>query len=107
MSETPPPQPDLAVTGVPAVLPLAALASHPRNPREGLGDLAEITASIAQHGVYEPLVVVTAAARAAGLGQVPVVVRDDLAGAPSLAAMIAENMHRAGLEPLAEAGAMG
>jgi ParB/RepB/Spo0J family partition protein len=140
MSETPQAQPGPAVTGVPAVLPLAALASHPRNPREGLGDLAEITASIAQHGVYEPLVVVTAAAytaaadhdgdtarpdggswthvivmghrraaaaRAAGLGQVPVVVRDDLAGAPALAAMIAENMHRAGLEPLGEAGAMG
>jgi ParB/RepB/Spo0J family partition protein len=128
------------IIGVPAVLPLAALASHPRNPREGLGDLAEITASIAQHGVYEPLVVVTAAAytaaadkdgdasrpegdgwthvivmghrraaaaRAAGLEQVPAVVRDDLAGAPALAAMIAENMHRAGLQPLAEAGAMG
>jgi ParB family chromosome partitioning protein len=140
MSETAQAQPGPAVTGVPAVLPLAALASHPRNPREGLGDLAEITASIAQHGVYEPLVVVTAAAytaaadhdgdtarpeggswthvivmghrraaaaRAAGLQQVPAVVRDDLAGAPALAAMIAENMHRAGLEPLAEAGAMG
>jgi ParB/RepB/Spo0J family partition protein len=48
-----------------------------------------------------------AAARAAGLEEVPAVVRDDLAGAPALAAMIAENMHRAGLEPLAEAGAMG
>lgn len=139
MSENPQAQ-AAAVTGVPAVLPLAALASHPRNPREALGDLAEITASIAQHGVYEPLVVVTAAAytaaadkdgdtarpegdgwthvivmghrraaaaRAAGLQQVPAVVRDDLAGAPALAAMIAENMHRAGLEPLAEAGAMG
>jgi hypothetical protein len=33
-----------AVTGTPAVLPLAALAPHPRNPRTGLGDLAEITA---------------------------------------------------------------
>jgi ParB family chromosome partitioning protein len=129
-----------AVIGIPAVLPLAALTAHPRNPRDVLGDLEEITASIAARGVFEPLVVVTraayeaaadaagdtlrpgaggwthviimghrraAAARAAGLGQVPVVVRDDLAGAPALAAMIAENMHRAGLEPLAEAGAMG
>lgn len=48
-----------------------------------------------------------AAARAAGLAEVPAVIRDDLAGAPALAAMVAENMHRAGLEPLAEAGAMG
>jgi ParB family chromosome partitioning protein len=128
------------ITGIPAVLPLAALVSHPRNPRAGLGDLAEITASIAAHGVFEPLVVLTrpayeaaadaagddrrpgddawthvivmghrraAASRAAGLTEVPAVIRDDLAGPQAIAAMIGENIHREGLEPLAESDAMG
>lgn len=128
-----------AVTGAPAVLQLAGLAPHPRNPRTDLGDLAEITASIAANGVFEPLVVLTraayeaaadsdgdtmrpedgswthvivmghrraAAARAAGLEKVPVVVRDDLAGAKALASMVAENRHREDLDPLAEAQTM-
>ena len=47
-----------------------------------------------------------AAAAVAGRDAVPVIVRDDLAGAPAIAAMIAENRHRAGLDPLAEARAM-
>ena len=47
-----------------------------------------------------------AASRAAGLAEVPAVIRDDLAGAESIAAMIAENFHREGLDPLAEAEAM-
>ncbi len=46
-----------------------------------------------------------AAARAAGLGSVPVIVRDDLAGADAIAAMTAENVHRANLTPLQEAEA--
>jgi ParB family chromosome partitioning protein len=126
------------ITGQSAVLPLARLAAHPRNPRGDLGDLAELTASVHAHGVFEPLVVLSAAAyaaaanadgdpertvgdcthvivmghrraaaaRAAGLAEVPVVIRDDLAGAPALAAMIAENLHREALTPLAEAAAM-
>jgi ParB/RepB/Spo0J family partition protein len=129
-----------AAAGIPAVLRLEDLTAHPRNPRTGLGDLTEITASIAAHGVFEPLVVLTreayeaaadtagdalrpggggwthvivmghrraAASRAAGLAEVPAVIRDDLAGAEAIAAMIGENLHREGLEPLAEAGAMG
>ena len=130
-----------AAAGIPAVLRLEDLTAHPRNPRAGLGDLTEITASIAAHGVFEPLVVLTrqayeaaadaagdalrpegsgpfthvivmghrraAASRAAGLAEVPAVIRDDLAGAEAIAAMIGENLHREGLEPLAEAGAMG
>jgi ParB family chromosome partitioning protein len=46
-----------------------------------------------------------AAARAAGLEAVPVIVRDDLAGADAIAAMTAENVHRENLTPLQEAGA--
>jgi ParB/RepB/Spo0J family partition protein len=121
--------------GITAVVPLTALAEHPENPRTGSGDLAELTASIAAQGLFEPLIVVTAAAyareggqkgypgpafthvivmgyrraaaaAAAGLDAVPVIVRDDLAGAPAIAAMIAENRHRESLDPLAEARAM-
>jgi len=126
------------ITGIPAVVPLGMLAAHPRNPRRDLGDLTEMAASMAAHGVFEPLVVLTAeaftaaaetdgdperpapgithvivmghrraaAAEAAGLAEVPVLVRDDLAGPAAIAAMIAENAHRQGLDPLAEAGAM-
>lgn len=129
----------VAAAGAPAALPLAGLVPHPRNPRTGLGDLAEIIASIAANGVFEPLVVLTraayetaadadadtmrpgdgswthvivmghrraAAARDAGLESVPAVVRDDLAGAKALAAMIAENRHREDLDPLSEAETM-
>jgi ParB/RepB/Spo0J family partition protein len=126
------------ITGIPAVVPLGMLAAHPRNPRRDLGDLTEMAASMTAHGVFEPVVVLTAqaftaaaeadgdlerpaagvthvivmghrraaAAEAAGLAEVPVVVRDDLAGAAAIAAMIAENAHRQGLDPLAEAEAM-
>jgi ParB/RepB/Spo0J family partition protein len=126
------------ITGLAAVVPLARLAVHPRNPRRDLGDLTEMTVSMAAHGVFEPLVVLTAAAytaaaeadgdperpaagvthvivmghrraaaaRAAGLAEVPVLIRDDLAGATAIAAMIAENVHREALDPLAEAEAM-
>ena len=121
--------------GINTVVPLAALAAHPENPRTDLGDLTELAASIAAQGLFEPLVVVTvaayareggqrgypgpafthvivmghrraAAAAVAGRDAVPVIVRDDLAGAPAIAAMIAENRHRADLDPLAEARAM-
>jgi ParB/RepB/Spo0J family partition protein len=121
--------------GINAVVPLAALAAHPENPRTDLGDLTELAASIAAQGLFEPLVVVTvaayareggqrgypgpafthvivmghrraAAAAVAGVDAVPVIVRDDLAGAGAIAAMVAENRHRADLDPLAEARAM-
>ncbi len=117
------------------MVPLAGLADHPENPRAGLGDIDELAVSIRAQGLFEPLIVLTAAAyarvggqegypgpgfthvivmghrraaaaRAAGLDAVPVIVRDDLARAPAIAAMIAENRHREDLDPLAEARAM-
>jgi ParB/RepB/Spo0J family partition protein len=121
--------------GISAVVPLARLAEHPENPRTSLGDLDELAASIRAQRLFEPLIVLTAAAyageggqegypgpglthvivmghrraaaaRAAELEAVPVIVRDDLAGAPAIAAMVAENRHREDLDPLAEARAM-
>jgi ParB/RepB/Spo0J family partition protein len=127
------------ITGTPPMLELAALAPHPRNPREDLGDLTELAASISAHGVFEPLVLLTraayeaaadadgdterpeggewthvivmghrraAASADAGLAEVPYVIRDDLAGAEAIAAMISENRNREGLTPLAEAAGM-
>ena len=120
--------------GAAPVLKLAGLAPHPANPRDDLGDLTELQASIAEIGLLEPLVVVTAAAHAAGgwpavadaathvilvghrrhaaavaagLAEVPCVVRDDLAGADAIVTMIAENdpAKRHALAPLSEARA--
>jgi ParB/RepB/Spo0J family partition protein len=116
------------------LLPAAALAPHPANPREDLGDLTELQASIAELGLLEPLVVVTTAAHqaggwpapgpgpthvilaghrrhaagtGAGLAKFACVVRDDLAGDDALAVMLSENdpAKRHGLTPLAEARA--
>jgi ParB/RepB/Spo0J family partition protein len=110
------------------------VAPHPANPREDLGDLTELEASVRELGVLEPLVVATvaahraggwpgvdaaathvvlaghrrrAAAIAAGLDVVPCVIRDDLAGDDALAVMLSENdpAKRHGLTPLAEARA--
>ena len=44
------------------MVPLGALAPHPRNPPHRLDDLAELTASIKAQGLFEPLVAVTSAA---------------------------------------------
>jgi hypothetical protein len=54
-----PPKRDSA--GISAVVPLA---EHPENPRTGAGDITELAASTAVQGLFEPLIVVTAAAYA-------------------------------------------
>jgi len=135
----PGPAAELTVRCVPTevlTLPMAQVAPHPLNPRgQNLGDLSELAASIAADGLFEPLVVITAAAyldaerdtlarpaggvthvivmghrryAAAGLAgrkDVQVIVRDDLA-AGAVAKMIAENLHRENLTPVAEAEGM-
>lgn len=109
------------------------LVPHPRNVRADLGDLTGLTASIAEQGVLEPLTVIpvdvermilaghrrAAAAIAAGLERVPCIVRSDLSiddvatgeveeavkrtAAEAIAAMLAENLHRANLTTVEEA----
>ena len=109
----------IARPGLAAVeLPIEAIAPHPANPRDDLGDLDELAASIREIGLLEPLVVVTVAAHLAGgwpavapeathvaiaghrrraasalagLAAVACVVRDDLAGDEALIAMLSEN----------------
>ncbi len=116
-------------------LPLSAIAEHPRNPREVLGDLTELTASVRAMGILQPPVVIPAAAfrsnwpdhadaigdaawvivaghrrraaaAAAELAEIDVIVREDLATqAATVEAFVVENVHRKGLEPQEEAQA--
>ena len=92
-------------------------------PRQTLEEepLEELAASIAQHGVLQPLVVEPgepgryrlqignrrlAAARKAGLETVPALVLDSPLGpAESLEVRLVENLHREGLDPIDEAEA--
>jgi ParB family chromosome partitioning protein len=94
----------------------------PGNIRSELGDLTGLVASIRAHGILQPLAVEPypgrpgyfrivaghrrhAAALAAGLERVPVTVRETAATPTVL--MLVENMHRAGLNPMDKAEAMG
>lgn len=96
----------------------ASLDPNPDNPRKDLGDLTELSASIAAQGVQQPLVVTPAdkdgrhtiimghrryaAALKAGLDTLPCIVRK--AGPQEQAElMLVENIQRAGLTPIEEA----
>lgn len=111
-------------------LSLGKIAQHPDNPRHDVGDVTDLAASIKDHGVLEPLVVVPrdlvptnvklgraktteyaliaghrrlTAAKAAKVKTVPVIVRHDLATREEqVAAMVIENQHRADLSPVEE-----
>jgi len=85
--------------------------------------LDELTASIKQHGILQPLVVEPgeegryqlhigkrrmAAARLAGLEKVPAIILDGpLESKDSLAMRLVENLHREDLDPIDEAEAYG
>lgn len=118
----------------PTMAPLTEVDPHPGNVRAALGDLTELADSIRAVGVIQPLVVVAAAvwnganpdaeasagryvviaghrrlaaAALAGLVEVPIVVRDELADPQAATtAMLIENIHRQNLAPLDEATAM-
>ncbi len=100
-------------------LPAHQLHPDPANPRQDLGDLTELAASIVQLGVLEPLIVTAhptvrgewqivaghrrhAAATLAGVMLVPAVIRvfDDV---ERRLAMLVENLHRRDLDPFDEA----
>lgn len=100
-------------------VPIEFVSPNPRNPRRNFGeaDLADLTQSIREHGIVQPVVVRPAAegryeiiagerrwraAQRAGLTEVPVIVRDvDDKAALELA--IIENVQRSDLNPLEEA----
>ena len=102
-------------------LPVDAIARNPHQPRDQFDDegIVGLAASIATHGVLQPIVVRVAAnggyeliagerrlraARAAGLATLPAVVRDASGGEPLELALV-ENIQRADLNSIEEAGA--
>lgn len=103
-------------------LPVDRLTPHPDNVRRNVGDVTELAKSIAGTGVLEPLLVLPAgddgchlvvaghrrlaAARKAGLSEVPAIVRD-LTAAEVIEAMLVENLQRAEITPVEEARGYG
>ena len=97
-------------------LDLGLVQVHAANPRSDVGDLTDLTASIKEVGVVEPIVVVRrdghfeavagsrrlAAAKKAGLKQIPARVMD-LDEAKAAAIALIENLQRKDLNPLEEA----
>lgn len=100
-------------------LPIQSLQPSPGNPRSELGDLTELSASIASVGILQPLLVCLAedgtfdiicgerrwsAAAAAGLDEVPCMI-EDLDASERQLIMLIENLQRSSLSKLDEARA--
>lgn len=101
------------------MVPIEMVDPNPNQPRQVMGDLSELIASIKEHGIVEPLVVrqrsnrfqIIAgerryqAAVQLGLTEVPVVIRDvDEVGIIEVA--LVENLQRKDLTPFEEAEAL-
>jgi ParB family chromosome partitioning protein len=101
-------------------IPIDRVARNPHQPRSNFDDasLGELSASIAAHGVLQPIVVRSTsdggyeliagerrlmASRAAGLSTIPAVVRET-AGGEALELALVENLQRADLNAMEEAG---
>ncbi len=102
-------------------VPVSAISPNPMQPRTTLDPeaLAELAASIAEHGLLQPLIVTQQgperyqliagerrwqAARLAGLATVPAIVKE-ATGQQVLELALVENIQRADLNPLEEAAA--
>jgi ParB family transcriptional regulator, chromosome partitioning protein len=102
-------------------VPVVAIVPNPQQPRLSFDQTAleELAASIAQHGLLQPLVVTPLpdgdyqliagerrlrAARLAGLTSVPVVIKD-VSAQEQLELALIENVQRADLDPIEEARA--
>ena len=110
-----------ASAGVPIgrLIPIDAVDPNPNQPRQVMGDLSELMASIAEKGILEPLVVrqrgdrfqIVAgerryqAAVQVGLRELPVVIRE-ADEAEMLELALIENLQRKDLTPFEEAEAM-
>lgn len=92
-------------------IPIEHIHPHPDNPRKDLGDITELTESIRKNGIMQNLSVIPmegkedeymlvighrrcAAAKAAGLKEVPCRIINDLEYKEQLAVMLEENMQR-------------
>ena len=105
-----------------AFLSIESISPNPRQPRQDFNkeELAELTSSIREHGVIQPLIVTPAdqtgqyvliagerrlqAARAAGLVSIPAIVRD-ATDQQRLELALIENLQRTDLSPLEQAEA--
>jgi ParB family chromosome partitioning protein len=97
------------------LIPIEDIAPNPDQPRQALGDLDEMTASIREKGVLEPLLVRRVgthyqiiagerryrAAVEAGLGELPCVVRET-SDAEMMELALVENLQRKDLTPFEE-----
>lgn len=100
------------------LVPIEHISRNPRNPRRYFdeNDLQDLSSSIRQHGIVQPVVVRTVgenfeiiagerrwrAAQLAGFVEIPVIVRD-VDDRTALEIAIVENVQRADLNPLEEA----
>jgi ParB family transcriptional regulator, chromosome partitioning protein len=85
--------------------PIEFVSPNPRNPRRSFAedDLEDLTQSIREHGIVQPVVVRTMPdGRYAGLTSVPIVIRD-VTDRVALELAIIENVQRADLNPVEEA----
>lgn len=115
----PAPAPGAAAGGV-VELPIDLLVPNPEQPRQGLAEaeLAELAASIREHGVLQPVIVARAgagyvlvagerrwrAARQAGLTTIPALIKE-VTPRQRLELALVENLQRQDLTPLEEAAA--
>jgi len=100
-------------------LPILEVEPNREQPRQDFdeGAMAELSRSVAEHGVLQPILVRPVpggayriiagerrwrAARAAGLTEIPVVIKE-LSDAESMAAALIENLQREDLNPMEEA----
>lgn len=98
------------------LIPIEDIAPNPDQPRQALGDLDELTASIREKGILEPLLVRQVGSRfqiiagerryraavEAGLAELPCVVRDT-SDAEMMELALVENLQRKDLTPFEEA----
>ena len=101
------------------MVPIQQIDPNPDQPRQAMGDLAELISSVTEKGIIEPLVVRQRGARyqiiagerryhaasQAGLHEIPVVIRDVDDGEMLELALI-ENIQRKDLAPFEESDAM-
>lgn len=106
-----------SVVGVGIMIPISEIETNREQPRTNLGDLSELTESIRQRGVLEPLLVRKVgpsryqlvagerrfhAAVAAGLSEVPCI-EMSLSDQEALEVALVENLQRRDLNPFEEA----
>ncbi len=98
------------------LVPIDEIEPNPDQPRQALGDLAELTASIREKGILEPLLVRRVSGRfeiiagerryraavEAGLREVPCIVRET-SDAEMMELALVENLQRKDLTPFEEA----